>query len=529
MKKIVLLFGIWICLNGLFASPVLSVIPEDHEVFVQSKCCVNQQGLDKEHFVMGSKNKPNQTEVSEEKKGLLELWQVTIHIIYMGVPPDSALVTLGDSSVWVYNNNAHFDVESGSYSVSVFAEGYYPFGGGEVIVNNANVVMNVTLYPVLYGVTLFVNCCGEPLEGIMLTIGTTTLITGANGLAIFNLAEGDYTVEINGYIFNFSVPESSYVDADICSEVTFHLTSQGNPVSGASVTVNNETIETNAYGEAIFCLQNGPYTYIITHPDYETLTGSFNVNGEPYTIEIWWPESFYLVIFNLSALPCNNSFDDLIIVINGDTISFGENVYLSNGNYSFSVYLVGCSLPIESGNIVVFSAPMTIELVLSELPQVTFHVTDQFYDDFHGAVVNVEDDFLITDTEGIATFCMTGGFHEYWVANPGYDTVPNNFVFPCQDTTIEVMLIVGSIGEGKLTLLDVYPNPSSGKFSIENINQTGEPIEIFVTDITGRVVYQTSSSNQDKTEIDLTGQPKGMYFIRVKAGEMAVNRKVVIQ
>jgi hypothetical protein len=48
-------------------------------------------------------------------------------------------------------------------------------------------------------------------------------------------------------------------------------------------------------------------------------------------------------------------------------------------------------------------------------------------------------------------------------------------------------------------------------------------------DLTGRVVYQTVTSNLDKAEIDLSDQPKGMYFIRIKSGEMVVNRKVVIQ
>ena len=41
--------------------------------------------------------------------------------------------------------------------------------------------------------------------------------------------------------------------------------------------------------------------------------------------------------------------------------------------------------------------------------QVTFHVTDQFYDDFEGAVINVEDDVLITDNSGESKFLHDWG------------------------------------------------------------------------------------------------------------------------
>ena len=67
--------------------------------------------------------------------------------------------------------------------------------------------IQIIMFPVFYRVTFFVNCCGEPLEGMMLTIGSVTVITGADGLAVFNLTEGDYTIEINGYIS--TVPETT--------------------------------------------------------------------------------------------------------------------------------------------------------------------------------------------------------------------------------------------------------------------------------------------------------------------------------
>jgi Mg2+/Co2+ transporter CorC len=53
--------------------------------------------------------------------------------------------------------------------------------------------------------------------------------------------------------------------------------------------------------------------------------------------------------------------------------------------------------------------------------------------------------------------------------------------------------------------------------------------EITIQDITGRIVYHQETATDDKVEIDLKSQPKGMYFIRAKAGEKILNKKLVIQ
>jgi hypothetical protein len=480
---------------------------------------VTKEGFADEEGTFTVAGSPQLIEVEME-----ECWDVIFQIGGC----DSAAFYYNGEYLMIYPNDPMLVcLPNGYYLITVYNNGYFEQGAFEVY--NSSTTIEFDCPPLFYSVTFFVNCCGEPLENIPITYEGQTVMTNVAGLAMLNMPAGFYSFEIEGVPITFTVPDTVFVPVDICSEITFHLTSQGNPVAGASVTVDDETIWTNADGEAVFCLQNGIHTYIITHPDYETQTGSFNVNGEPYTIEIWWPEILSDIIFNLSALPCNNSFDDFIIVINGDTISFGEYISLFSGSYSFSIFLDECSMPIESGNIYVNDAPLTIEVVLPVIPNVNFHVTDQWLSDFEGAVINIEGDILITDNYGIASFCMTGGYHDYWVANPGYDTVPGNFVFPCQDTTIEFMLMTGSIEEDKLTLFELYPNPSSGKFYFETKNTGSNPIELQVMDLTGRIVYQRQPTISEKFEIDLSGQPKGMYFVRVKSGEGLFTEKIVVQ
>ena len=65
----------------------------------------------------------------------------------------------------------------------------------------------------------------------------------------------------------------------------------------------------------------------------------------------------------------------------------------------------------------------------------------------------------------------------------------------------------------------LFPNPSEGKFYLETSNSGSDPIELQVMDLTGRIVYESQPAITEKFEIDLSGQPKGMYFVRVKSGE----------
>lgn len=379
---------------------------------------------------------------------LIEVWlQVCYDVTFHVVGCDSAVININGQVIYPNSNgNASICLANGFYSYSVSCPGYIPTGG-QVVVNGSPVSLIIVLNPILYGVTFFVNCCGEPLEGIMLTIGTTTLITGANGLAIFNLAEGDYTVEINGYIFNFSVPETSYVDADICSEVLFSVSSGGEPVEEASITINNESVVTNTLGIAEYCASPGLYQYSIEKVGYLPKSGSVTVTTEPAIIE--------------EHLECE---------------------------VTFTVWCYGM---------------------------------------LEGATIGCGMNTVVTGPDGSATMSLEDGAYEYYVTHPDMGTMYGNiFVngFPLLEN-----FICTEISELSQKMLKFYPNPSSGKFSIENLNQTGEPTEILVTDITGRVVYQTITANSDKAEIDLTDQQKGMYFVRVKSGEMMVNRKVVIQ
>jgi hypothetical protein len=459
-------------------------------------------------------------------------WDVTIHVVSEGVGLTGCTITIGDL---VFNNDTTSTVclPEGVYPLTVTKEGYYSYNGS-ITVNGSPQQKVIILYPMSYPVTFFVNCCGEPLEGIMLTIGTITVVTGPDGLAVFNMTEGDYTFEINGYIFTFSVPETTYIDADICSEITFHVTNeQGNPLENVFIDVDGSYLLTDFNGEADICLQVGSYTYEATKLGYVIQTGTFEVDTIPQTIEVVMSLESYAVSFNCSV-NCENDFDGLVFYVNGDTVLNSGTIWLPDGTYSVSMGLTGCPNWVSPvfQTFTVAGSSLTIEIILPpgfNLPKVTFHVTSTEGGNIQGAEVVVEEDTLYTNSSGEATFCMTGGDHYYSVAKENYDTINGIFNFPCENITIEVLMDLVAINNINSSDFRLYPNPTEGKFYLETINSGTEPIELQILDLTGRIVYERQPLISERFEIDLSNQQKGMYFLRIKTEKENYTQKLIIQ
>jgi PKD repeat protein len=85
-------------------------------------------------------------------------------------------------------------------------------------------------------------------------------------------------------------------------------------------------------------------------------------------------------------------------------------------------------------------------------------------------------------------------------------------------------------------LMDVYPNPTSGKFTLElsNIRQANFLVEI--TDVTGRIVYSeklTKAETIDNegfytTSLDLSNYSEGVYSVQVITDQAAITSKLVL-
>ncbi len=85
----------------------------------------------------------------------------------------------------------------------------------------------------------------------------------------------------------------------------------------------------------------------------------------------------------------------------------------------------------------------------------------------------------------------------------------------CGVETSEVAVVdfTTSIEELKNNGINIYPNPSTGLFTV-SFSKEVEDVKVAILDITGRTVYNQLFENTNINTIDLTNEAKGLYLIR---------------
>ena len=78
--------------------------------------------------------------------------------------------------------------------------------------------------------------------------------------------------------------------------------------------------------------------------------------------------------------------------------------------------------------------------------------------------------------------------------------------------------------------LEVFPNPSDGKFTIDFSMPSSEKIVITIVDAVGRVVVEKQFEGTDNpiVEIDLTGKPAGFYMVRATSQRFNITKKIIL-
>lgn len=87
--------------------------------------------------------------------------------------------------------------------------------------------------------------------------------------------------------------------------------------------------------------------------------------------------------------------------------------------------------------------------------------------------------------------------------------------------------VVTGIPDLENSNFSVYPNPCSGKFTISS-NSTISSVEIYNL-LGARIPANIKLNQQVSCEIDLSGQARGIYLIKIMNGAKSSTRKIVIQ
>ena len=74
----------------------------------------------------------------------------------------------------------------------------------------------------------------------------------------------------------------------------------------------------------------------------------------------------------------------------------------------------------------------------------------------------------------------------------------------------------------------IYPNPSSGIFTVNLKNKTVET-KICVHDVLGNCVLDKVAVKNTNQEIDLSSKPKGIYFLEIVSDGERAMKKIVLE
>ncbi len=103
--------------------------------------------------------------------------------------------------------------------------------------------------------------------------------------------------------------------------------------------------------------------------------------------------------------------------------------------------------------------------------------------------------------------------------------VASNACHSSTSTAVVNILITGLDEKNFDNSVLVWPNPSNGKIKIDNA--TNELMEVSIYSLEGKLIYSKNNVSKNE-ELNISKLSKGLYEIKIKAGEKTMNRKLVI-
>jgi hypothetical protein len=141
---------------------------------------------------------------------------------------------------------------------------------------------------------------------------------------------------------------------------------------------------------------------------------------------------------------------------------------------------------------------------------------------------------LPTDALNTNDFCFDADGSAY-ILGRLWETSSFDNVFLTSNGDIDVYLAKlnpsVTVSESKIDTFEIYPNPATSSITIElPASATFKNAELSIQTISGQVVFQSASAlGGPKSAIDISVFSKGLYLIKVRAGDEVVVRKVVVE
>lgn len=467
-------------------------------------------------------------------------YPVTFHATSGGTNLAGVTITIGSQSLVTNASGiAVFNLPDGFYEYDAIMPGYISIIGESFLVSGGPVNIEVPMIGIYYEITFHVTSGGAPLQGVAVTVNGSTLISPPSGDVLFYLQNGTYpyTAVLAGYnTVNANVTVSGAnqvvpVDMVITTyAVTFHVVDDNNAnLEGASVIILGQTVTTNAAGIAVFNLPNGTYSYVVSKTGYSTESGSVTVlNAPPATIEEMLTFITYTVTFH--AVGAGGALEGVSVLCEGQTvitnIQGNATLDLPPGTYTYEASKPGYVT--VTGDFTIIAANVTENIIMvAQTWAVTFVVTNNG-NPVEGAVVALQGSpNQTTGEDGTTVFQKANGTYTWTVTHDVFGSEDGTVIVNNAAQTVNVILV--GVNDISASSFSIYPNPSTGVFSLTTSAVMGYESNITVYDLAGKLVYTGKLEGNEVNVIDLSAQEKGMYIMQIIVEDNVYNKTLIIQ
>lgn len=217
-----------------------------------------------------------------------------------------------------------------------------------------------------------------------------------------------------------------------------------------------------------------------------------------------------LIIINLTILNSTNSFQNVTACDRYQSPS-GHYTWTSPGTYTDTIInSSGCDSIITTHlfiNTVDSSVTQNGITLTANLSGATY----QWLDCNNGFAP------LINDTNSAFTASSNGNYAVAIIENG------------CDDTSACFSIInVGIADDGFVTGLQLFPIPATSILTIA-FNKTVKNCEIIITDLSGRIIYQSIAGRSQTIDINIEKLPAGMYFLKVKSADFIQTKNFIVE
>ncbi len=365
------------------------------------------------------------------------------------------------------------------------------------------------------------------LEGAQVNIGENSIPTDANGQATIqgNFGSNEYTVSkdgyetATGYLMLFDETEVA-VTLNPVYTVTF-IVESNEPIEGALIEIAEQTLVTNASGEATIELPDGEYAYTVTKEGYEETSGTIIVDGDDY-----WQNIFLCPHFTVTFIALDENGDPMegmTIYINGDTLTTNENgeasIDLVPGDYDY-VAIVNIYQTIQE-TVTVTDSDVTVPLIhLGPCNSIVLFYVNVGSQPAEGAIITINNETIITDQNGYGEIYLDQGEYLYTISYQDFEDLSGTIVVD----EISENVYIDFLGIDELEKsLEMYPNPASGNvyFKLET------NARISILNLSGKKV-KTATINKSGS-INLTGIKNGVYIVEIETANKHTSKILIIR